>query len=155
MDDLKRMFKYDTWANRAMFESLQRAGGSVPPRAVEIMSHIAAVQDLWHARIQQLKKRVEVWPKLTLDRCDEYIAECAKLCPTLLESLTSAELDRQVDYVNSLGESWSNTVGDILHHVIMHGVYHRGQIATHMRNAKLEPAQTDFILAVRQGFISS
>jgi uncharacterized damage-inducible protein DinB len=35
----------------------------------------------------------------------------------------------------------------------MHSAYHRGQIAADMRAAGFEPVYTDFIHAVRQGYI--
>jgi uncharacterized damage-inducible protein DinB len=37
--------------------------------------------------------------------------------------------------------------------VIMHSAYHRGQIASDMRAAGFTPAYTDFIHAIRQGFV--
>jgi len=48
---------------------------------------------------------------------------------------------------------WTSTVGDILTHVAMHGAYHRAQIAAAVRESGREPAYTDFIHAVRQGFV--
>lgn len=58
-----------------------------------------------------------------------------------------------VTYKNTKGEPWSNTVEDILTHVLLHSAYHRGQIASQMRADKEQPAYTDFIHAVRQGVI--
>jgi uncharacterized damage-inducible protein DinB len=37
--------------------------------------------------------------------------------------------------------------------VLFHSAYHRGQIASQMRAAGFTPAYTDFIHAVREGFI--
>jgi len=47
----------------------------------------------------------------------------------------------------------ASRVEDILTHVLFHSAYHRGQIALQMRASALEPAYTDFIHAVRQGFV--
>jgi uncharacterized damage-inducible protein DinB len=44
-------------------------------------------------------------------------------------------------------------VEDILTHVLLHSAYHRGQIASQTRAAGGTPAYTDFIHAVRQGFV--
>ena len=63
------------------------------------------------------------------------------------------DLIRMVEYRNSKGEAWSNRVEDILTHVLMHSAYHRGQIALEMRASGAQPAYTDFIHAVRQGFL--
>jgi uncharacterized damage-inducible protein DinB len=40
-----------------------------------------------------------------------------------------------------------------LEHVIMHSVYHRGQIATDVRAAGFSPAYTDFIHVIRHNLI--
>jgi uncharacterized damage-inducible protein DinB len=58
-----------------------------------------------------------------------------------------------VGYTNSKGEPWTNTVEEILTHVVIHSTYHRGQIASDLRNAGLEPAYTDYIHALRQKLI--
>ena len=44
---------------------------------------------------------------------------------------------------------------DVLLHVVMHSVYHRGQAAADVRANGGTPAYTDFIHAVRTGRISS
>jgi uncharacterized damage-inducible protein DinB len=41
----------------------------------------------------------------------------------------------------------------VLTHVVLHGAYHRGQIAADLRAAGLEPPYTDFIEAARRGEI--
>jgi uncharacterized damage-inducible protein DinB len=64
-----------------------------------------------------------------------------------------ASLEQQASYTNTKGEDWANTVGDILTHVLLHSAYHRGQVAAEVRAAGLTPALTDYIHAVRQGFV--
>jgi uncharacterized damage-inducible protein DinB len=71
----------------------------------------------------------------------------------LATQLPPGSLDDKVEYRNSKGESWSSRVEDILAHVLLHSAYHRGQIALQMRSSGIEPAYTDFIHAVRQGFV--
>jgi uncharacterized damage-inducible protein DinB len=67
--------------------------------------------------------------------------------------LPSGSLNDQVEYRNSKGQAWSSRVEDVLTHVLFHSAYHRGQIALQMRASGMEPAYTDFIHAVRQGFV--
>jgi uncharacterized damage-inducible protein DinB len=64
-----------------------------------------------------------------------------------------SSLQLGIEYHNSKGERWVNAVGDIFQHVMMHGTYHRGQIATLMRQAGVNPAYTDYIEAVRRGWV--
>jgi len=44
-------------------------------------------------------------------------------------------------------------VQDILTHVLLHSVYHRGQIAADLRAGGAQPPYTDFIHAARQNLI--
>ncbi len=62
-------------------------------------------------------------------------------------------LEGVVRYVNSAGEGWSSRVEDVLMQVILHGAYHRGQIAADLRAVGAEPAYTDFIEAARRGLL--
>src|SRR5207245_11475331 len=65
----------------------------------------------------------------------------------------SGKLAEMVSYKNTKGESWRNSVEDILMHVVMHSAYHRGQIAADMRAAGHSPAYTDFIHGIRQRLV--
>ena len=71
-----------------------------------------------------------------------------------LKQFSELPIDDAVNYRNSKGEQWSSRVEDILTHVLFHSTYHRGQIAMQMRASGLTPACTDFIYAVREGFIA-
>ncbi len=65
------------------------------------------------------------------------------------EALLGGDLGRAIAYVNSKGEAFESTVGDILLHVAQHGAYHRGQIARLLREAGHTPPYTDFIQFAR------
>jgi len=51
------------------------------------------------------------------------------------------------------GRSGAAAPTTILTHVVLHGAYHRGQIATIVRGSGETPAYTDYIHCVRQGFV--
>jgi len=91
-----------------------------------------------------------VWPEFTIEQCAAQINELALLWREHLGMLSPTRLAEQVTYKNSKGEPWTNSVEDILTHVLLHSAYHRGQIATQVRAGGDAPAYTDFIHAVRQ-----
>ena len=93
------------------------------------------------------------WAEWTRDQCEAQGGKLPPLWKDYLKGMRAAGLSQQVSYLNSKGETWTNSVGDILTHVLLHSSYHRGQIATELRAAGLEPACTDFIHAVREGLI--
>jgi uncharacterized damage-inducible protein DinB len=147
---LREMFLFDDWANREALHSLQDMEHP-PERARKVMAHIVAAELLWMARLQQAGQKDAVWPEFGLEDCERQIAELRQAWELYLAELTDADLDTEIAYTNSKGEHYSNEVRDILMHVLMHGVYHRGQIAAAVRDRAGEPAYTDFIEAVRKG----
>jgi len=117
------------------------------------MGHIIAAECLWLDRIQQKPQSLPVWPEFDLERCDRQAVEQARRWCEYLSQTSEGELSRAVLYKNSKGEPWSSSVSDILTHVATHSAYHRGQIASHMREKGQTPAYTDYIHAVRQGWV--
>ena len=147
---LRRQFVYDAWANREVLNAIRTAGGE-NTRSLQLMAHILAAERVWLERLKQQTQSVPVWPEPDLLEC---VAESEKLASLWMEYLNGmTDLAQVISYKNSKGEAWTSSIGDVLTHVIMHSAYHRGQIASHMRETGQTPAYTDFIHAVRQSFV--
>ena len=52
-------------------------------------------------------------------------------------------------YRNTKGDEYANSVLDILTHVVIHGAYHRGQIARIIGRAGGQSPNTDYIAFIR------
>ncbi|HEV8606641.1 MAG TPA: DinB family protein [Tepidisphaeraceae bacterium] len=143
-----RLPDYLRWANRRMLDSMEKAP-PLEPRAWEIATHLLEAESLWLDRLQARPSPPISWPTLTnpanlppmIDRnasaYEQYISHLAGQNPT-------------ITYTNTKGQSFNNTAHDILAHVFSHGAYHRGQIAPLVKRANGTPAQTDYILFVRE-----
>ena len=59
------------------------------------------------------------------------------------------DFEKRIDYENSEGRLFNNTVQDILFHIINHSTHHRGQISTDFRQNGLEPLQLDYVFYKR------
>lgn len=151
LESVDNLLAYDHWANRETLASLRRAGNP-PERALAIMAHIVAALALWHERLTHEGRVVEVWPSLTLTELESEI-ELLFASWTAAVAARRERPDEAVAYTNSKGEPFSSTLRQILTHVMLHGSYHRGQIATLLKNAGFTPAYTDYIHAVRQGYV--
>jgi len=151
-EHLVRLFRYDAWANSEVLASLG-AANPPPARSVRLLAHILSAEKLWLERLSGEKPSLPVWPEFNLSECEQQASELKALWTGYFSSLDGNTLGQPVTYHNSKGEAFSSAKQDILLHVTMHGSYHRGQIATDMRTAGFAPAYTDFIHAVRQGFI--
>jgi uncharacterized damage-inducible protein DinB len=156
-DDFSRMLAYDHWANRECLRAM-RAGGAAATGMVKRIAHILSAEKLWLERIRREAQSMPVWPEFddpnsAINECEAMADEMAHVWRNYLNELPPGGLEEKIEYRNSKGELWSSRVEDVLTHVLMHSAYHRGQIALEMRAAGMEPAYTDFIHAVRQGFV--
>jgi uncharacterized damage-inducible protein DinB len=157
-NDFIRMFAYDHWANRECIAAIGTAR-SVSADTIARMAHILSAQKLWLERILQQPQSAPVWPQATPDDCSALADEMSAAWRRYLDPaapgnrVAASSLGTPVEYRNSKGEPWSSRIEDILTHVLFHSAYHRGQIALQMRASGIAPAYTDFIHAVRQGFV--
>ncbi len=149
---LRRLFVYDDWANRKALTAMRRAS-PLPSRSLKLLAHILGAQSVWYGRILGEPPSLAVWPELSLEQCSAELDALERSWARFLPTLTLGGLAAPVTYRNSKGEPWTSNVADILTHVVLHGAYHRAQIAADLRTSGHEPAYTDFIHAVRQGFV--
>lgn len=152
LDRLHQWFSYDEWANGEVLRSF-RSAGSPPSRSLKLMAHVVGTEYVWLSRIQAQESPLAVWPELDLAQCEQHVQQLGRIWSSYLNELEEAACQKQVAYQNSKGETWKNSVEDILTHVVMHSAYHRGQIASDMRAAGYTPAYTDFIHGVRQKLV--
>jgi uncharacterized damage-inducible protein DinB len=146
---LLRFFEFDTWANQQTLRSLETMTNP-PHRAVALIAHIAAAQRLWLERALSAPQSVAVWPKWSLP---ETAKELAAVPSQWTHLIATGDLSRKFTYSNTKGQQFQNKLSDVALHVAFHGVYHRGQIATLVRQHGGEPAYTDFIQAIRTGAV--
>ena len=152
LETLIRLFKYDAWANEEALSSL-RAMASPPARAIQLLAHILSAQVLWLERMKGVPQSLPVWPEWKLEEIQSRLPLLRREWKVFLGEKKAPDLALRFQYTNTKGEHYSSTIGDTAMHVVMHGVYHRGQIALLVRDGGGEPAYTDFIQAVRTGKI--
>jgi uncharacterized damage-inducible protein DinB len=146
---------YTRWANRrtlASMEELSAKGIEIPPRMMDIMSHIIAALHIWYARVTNApEKALPVWGQLTLADMKERNESICTEWTAFLRSKTDDELaTTSYTYTNSLGQSYTNTLLEVLTHFPIHSEHHRGQIAQMVRTAGGTPVNTDYIQFARE-----
>jgi uncharacterized damage-inducible protein DinB len=69
----------------------------------------------------------------------------------LVESLGPAGLHRIIEYKSMNGQPSASPFWQMIVHVVNHGTYHRGQVATMLRQLEAQPAEsTDMIVFFRE-----
>jgi uncharacterized damage-inducible protein DinB len=143
---LTRLFAHLDWADRRALAMLR----ATPDRdAVRRLAHLLAAEEVWLARLEGRTPTQPVWPDLDLDACAALADANRARWASYLAALTPESLAREVAYTNSAGEPFRSRLDDILLHVLLHGQYHRGQVALLVRAAGGEPQGTDYIAFAR------
>lgn len=145
---IRRLFAHLQWADGLVLESL-REGANASTRALELYAHVLGAEAVWLARLREVAAAVPVWPPADVETCEALMAETHAEISRLIDSLDDESLERTVHYRNSAGVAFDSRIGDILLHVMLHGAYHRGQVALLLRGAGATPAPTDYIAFVR------
>jgi len=148
-DHFIHLFKYNDWATRQTAESIMNPKKK-NRKSAELLSHIISAQKIWLHRI--LGKEVNIDPRQKLTE-EEWIPQSTPLTAewiNLLEGLKEKDFERRIEYKNTKGEKFVNTLKDIIVHVINHSTYHRAQIALFVKKSGDEPARTDYIVYQRE-----
>lgn len=148
IDHLRRLFDHLTWADDRLLEAVRRSHGE-PEAALREFAHVIGSQETWLSRIQERPAGTPVWPDGDVESVARLAAETHDAYRGWLDGLTDEGLAREVAYTNSAGQSFTNSVGEILWHVVLHAQYHRGKVNLLLRQSRHEPAPSDFIAYVR------
>lgn len=139
------LLNYDSWANSTVFRSISQLPESKERSEVlSLFAHLLTAQLVWVNRVKKESLPSEIWPSLSIPEIEKLLQHN----PPKIRELISKK-DEVIHYKNSKGESFANTVEEILVHLTIHGQHHRAQIATLLRQAGQTPPATDFIFFLR------
>jgi uncharacterized damage-inducible protein DinB len=138
----QRMLAYNVWANNRIFQSLSDQNGD--PEMWGKFSHLILAEQVWQSRIEgRTFSGPGIFDLLPQEEIGELMKNNESGWKRIFES--QADFSKTLPYKLLNGSEGNSTLSDILTHVFNHGTYHRGQIATLMRQKGLEPVATDFI----------
>ena len=143
---LKELFEYNFEMNEQLIKRAMEIEDLVSDKSKKLISHIFNAQEIWNARILGRNSAFGVWQ---IHEMSAWKPINQQMHDASLAILHSNTLDVSVEYSNTKGDHFSNTIQDILFHIINHSTYHRGQIASDFRNSGIEPIVSDFIFYKR------
>ena len=131
-------------------EEFTRHNASSHPSVRDTLVHTMAAELIWLRRWQGES------PKGLLDPSEfpthaavaARWSEVERELSAFVGALTDEDLARVVAYTNTRGEAWRYPLAHMMQHVVNHSTYHRGQVATMLRQLGAPAAPTDFILYV-------
>ncbi|MFH5833968.1 DinB family protein [Halalkalibaculum sp. DA3122] len=148
---LTRLLDYDFWANSTLLEYLTDYDSfEKREQSLRLFYHIIGTHHHWFRRVTGAEfPDTEIWPELRLEGCQRLIEANHQRWAELVEE-EKGTLDQVISYRNSQGIQYESSLGDIMHHLIIHGQHHRSQIALLMRMSDIAPPATDFIFYTRE-----
>ncbi|MEP6995050.1 MAG: DinB family protein [Acidobacteriota bacterium] len=152
---IAKLFAYGRWANAKTLESVsgltpeqydRKAGGSFGS-VQGTLAHLYGADwvwlERWHGRSPRSLPASEAVP--TLDVLREKWRKVEDGHRAFVEGVSAERLAEKLTYVNFQGATWTYVLGDALLHVANHGTYHRGQVATLLRQIGGTPISTDYL----------
>jgi uncharacterized damage-inducible protein DinB len=117
-----------------------------PEEVKKWLSHSLNALHIWLCRIANRSYAYEVWQIHPSDKLHEINSA---LHSEIFELLESGNLHSRHVYRNTEGNAYSNTLDEILMHLIIHSAHHRAQMSSSWRQVDIDPPVSDFIFWAR------
>lgn len=152
-EHLLELLGYHGWATRNILNHMaklpshlyQESLVSVFPSLSQVVNHMYDVDQIWYARINKDYQRVE----RDLDNIRNALSAFESLHHEMVNFVRTQDPRMTIHYQNSKGESFTNRLEEIIHHIVNHGTYHRGNIAAMLRQLGQTGVSTDYIYYLR------
>jgi uncharacterized damage-inducible protein DinB len=160
VEDFRLLYDYNSWANHRTLdacaalseEQFTRDLGSSFRSVRDTLAHICGVEWLWlerwHGRSHNALPPAAEFPNLgSLRRRWD---EVERNLLDYVASLTAEDIQRIIQHKTTQGVQQAAPLWQMLPHLVNHGTYHRGQVATLLRQLSAKPISTDMIFFYRE-----
>ena|SRR5271157_2455356 len=159
-DDFRLLYDYNSWANHRVLdacaslnhEQFTRDLGSSFRSVRDTLAHISGVEWLWLERWRG-RSHNTIPPGSDFPNFDSLRRRWLEIEHYLLgyvAALTDTDIQRVVEHTTTSGVPQSAPLWQMLQHLVNHGTYHRGQIASMVRQLGSKPLSTDLIFFYRE-----
>lgn len=139
------LFEYTYHFNVEMIKIISENISKVDDKTISLINHTLNAQQIWNSRILN-EKTFEVWQMNPLGNLNAINLQNFQNSIKIVNDFDS---DKVIEYKNSRGTRFENTVFEMLFQAINHSTYHRGQINSQLKQAGIEPLLTDYIFYKR------
>ena len=155
------LIDYNYWARDRVLasaeqlspEQLSRNLGSSFGSVLDTLLHMQSAEWIWYQRWQgeSPTARADQTHLRTVEAIRDAWRPLERDIRAMVEGLGSADLARATEYKMLDGRPAFSAYWQMIVHVVNHGTYHRGQVATMLRQLGARPAQsTDMIVFFRE-----
>jgi uncharacterized damage-inducible protein DinB len=159
-EEIRTLFDYNAWANHRSLEAaaalpaeqFTKPLGSSFSSVRDTLAHIGGAESVWYERFRGGSPAA--LPDLssldTVEALRTHWSEQETKLLAFVAGLTQADLDRVMEYKTLKFGVYSNPLWQSMQHLVNHGTYHRGQIATLLRQLGATPLATDLMHFYRE-----
>jgi len=155
VEDIRLLYGFNSWANQRTREACALPApdqftknlGSSFGSVRDTLAHLLGAEWIWLER--WLGRTPEVFPKAAdfpdMASIERRWAGIEREQMAFIASLKPEDITRVLHYKTMAGTPMEGELWQMLQHVVNHGSYHRGQIATLLRQLGAKPNSTDLI----------
>jgi len=144
-DKLIDLFEYTYHLNCEMIKIISENISKIDEKTISLINHTLNAQQVWNSRILG-EKAFEVWQINRFEDLEEINHQNFQKSIRIVEN---SDLDQRIQYQNSKGTKFENSIFEMLFQAINHSTYHRGQINSLLKQNGIEPVLTDYIFYKR------
>lgn len=145
------LFQYKAHSNQEMLNAAQAACNDVSAgemhALVRILNHTYVVDQIFSAHLRgepHFYENTNTPETPSLEQLQQQISASDAWFLTYVDSLDEVQLQQNVRFQFTDGDTACMTRAEILHHVLMHGTYHRGAAGRILFNHNVAPPREGF-----------
>ncbi|MGD1212508.1 MAG: DinB family protein [Candidatus Acidiferrales bacterium] len=154
-DDFRLLYDFNAWANHRTLEAcaaltpeqFTRDLGSSFRSLRDTFAHIYGAEwvwlERWHGRIPTALPSAADFPDF--ESVQRRLTDMDRNLVDYVASLTQDDIQRLVQFKTTAGGPQAQPLWQCLQHLANHSTYHRGQVATMLRQLGAKPIGTDLI----------
>jgi uncharacterized damage-inducible protein DinB len=160
IETLRTLFKFNSWAGQRTLEScaplspeqFTRDMSSSFHSVRDTLVHIFGAEWLWLERWQGRMPTALPWAPDFPDYAGVSArwSEVRRDLQRFVAGVTQEDGDRSFQVRTTAGGLYTQPLWQMMQHLVNHGSYHRGQVATMLRQLGAKPVSTDLILFYRE-----
>jgi len=139
------LFEYTYHFNNEMIIIISENISKVDEKIISLINHTLNAQQVWNSRILN-EESFQVWQINSFEKLEVINNQNFQAS---IEIIENSDFDQRIEYQNSKGTKFENTIFEMLFQAINHSTYHRGQINSLLKQNGIEPVLTDYIFYKR------
>ncbi|KMQ64983.1 damage-inducible protein DinB [Chryseobacterium angstadtii] len=144
-EKLVDLFEYTHHFNKEMIRVISENIAKADEKTISLINHTLNAQQIWNARILG-EPAFGVWQINPFETLEDINHQNFLKSKDIVQNL---DWDQRIEYQNSRGMKFENSIFEMLFHAVNHSTYHRGQINSLLKQSGIEPVLTDYIFYKR------